>query len=409
MPQFDYVAKTKRGKTEKGRVYAIAQSEVVARLRRKGLYILSVKEIKKGGSFWSMEIGGGKRKPIKHFELMVFCKQLSSMIKGGVPFVNAIDTIALETKNKNLYGILGELSQYIREGLSFSEALKRFGVVFTPLFIAIIEAGEKIGAMDVMLDRLAKYLEARDRLNKKLMQAVTYPAVIIIFFIAAMLGITLGLIPKFREIYSDFGAQLPTLTRRVFGISQLVQDHICLILIVSVLVIFLFRRLVRSSDRIKLMADTLILNIPVFGDMLKKGALSKFTRTLSTLLEEGISVTTAMNIVSRTAGNRCIEKAGNQASKYITEGDTIPIAFKKSKIFPPLMIQMTQAGVHSGNLPELLDRTADFYEDQVEVFLNIMSSLIEPIIIAGLGGMILIVVVALYMPIFSLGRAVMHK
>lgn len=401
MPYYNYTTKDKRSHTVKGREFAMSERELVQRLMRKDLTVISVKQIKEGGFFSS----GPKRK-IGTFDMLILCKQLSSMVKGGIPLMRAIDAIASESSNRALQTALTQISYSIRSGDSLSASLKKLRGVFSPLFIAVVEAGEKVGALDIMLERLNLYLAARDRMNKKMIGAVTYPSVILAFFICALAGVALFLIPKFKDIYSSFNAQLPPLTRLIFDASDFIVKHAPAIAIALALIAMLLHHWFFRTKRGRLAFDGFILKVPVLGDIIKKAAISKFSRTLSTLLAQGIPVTESLELVARTAGNMVIENATLRASRLITDGAKIPEAFIKAEVFPNLMIQMTSIGVESGNLPELLDKTADLYEDQVDAVVAVMSSLIEPILIVALGIILGIAVIALYLPIFQLNQAI---
>ena len=327
------------------------------------------------------------------------------MVKGGVPLLRAINSIADELKNPLFKSTLGEVSYHIKGGETLSGGLKRFPNIFSNLFIAIIEAGEKVGSLDTMLDRLSSYLEARDRLNKKIITALTYPAFVISFFIFAMTVITLFLVPRFRAMYSGFGAKLPLLTRVVFSFSDAVLHNIIPIIIIIAIAVFFFRRYFLKSPKGRRVFDNLILKLPLFGNVIKNAMLSKFSRTLATLLSQGIPIAISMELVSRTSGNIAMEESSLKVRDLILDGENIPEAMRKAKIFPPLMLQMVMVGVESGSLPELLDKTADFYEDMVDTFVSALTSMIEPILIVVLGAMVGVVIVALYMPIFSMSQA----
>jgi type IV pilus assembly protein PilC len=407
MPDFKYVAKDNKGKTVTGKRSVSSQKELVIELERKNLTIVSIEEAgREEKSFKEMMTdimpGAGR---VSTFELAIFCRQMATMLHGGVPILNAISSIADEMKNPGFKKILQGIGQDLRGGTSVAESFKKHPEAFSILFTSILEAGEKVGALDKMLERLSHYLESRDRLVKKIRSATTYPTFIAGFFVFAIGVITVFLIPRFQKIYEGFGAELPALTRIVFNTSNFFIKNMPIVIFVLVAGIFSLFLFMRHSKKGRIMFDSALLKIPVLGDVIKKAAISKFCRTLSTLLSEGISVTEALVLVGRTSGNIVIENASNNSSKAIVGGETIPIAFNKAGVFPSLMLQMVSIGVDSGSLPELLDKTADFYEDQVDVFISTMTTMIEPILVVSLGAVIAFVVVALYMPIFSLSTA----
>lgn len=400
--QFSYVAKESSGKTVKGSEFATSERELIMRLARKNLTIISIKRTT--SSWFSLQPKSPKR-TLKNFDQMVLCKQLATLLKGGVPLLKGLDVIASESENRSIKTILPELGDYIRQGDTFSAALKKMNYVFSALFIAIAEAGEKVGALDTMLERLAKYLEDRERLNRKIISALTYPCAVILFFFCAIGVMTLFLIPKFKSMYASFGTNLPPFTLAVFGVSDFLLKYIVFIILGIVGFIIYIRKGILRTKNGRYMFDKTVLGIPLFGDMLKKAAISKFTRTLATLLGQGIPVPESLALVSKTANNAVIEEASIKASRLIVDGEKIAEAFRKASVFPPLVVQMSLIGTESGNLPELLDKTADFYEDEVDTFVSAMSSLIEPVLIVVLGLILAVFIVALYLPIFKMSSA----
>jgi len=400
MAYYNYIAKDRKSRTVRGKEFAMSDRELAQRLMRKELTVISIKQAREGGLF------GRGRRHVGTFDMLVLCKQLASMVKGGIPLVRAIDAIAGETTNKTLQSALVQVSYSIRGGESFSSSLKKMQGLFSPLFVAIVEAGEKVGALDIMLERLNQYLSARDRINKKIIGAVTYPSVILVFFVCAITGVALFLVPKFKGIYSSFGAKLPPLTKAIFDTSDFILSHAPAFVIIFVLTGFAAHHWFFKTKGGRLAFDKFALRLPLLGDVIMKASISKFSRTLSTLMAQGIPVTESLELVARTAGNVVIENATLKASRLITDGAKIPEALTKAEIFPSLMVQMTAIGVESGNLPELLDKTADLYEDQVDAFIAVMSAMIEPILIVALGIILGITVIALYLPIFQLNQAV---
>lgn len=399
MPLFSYVAKDANGRSIKGKEFSLSEYELKTRLTRKNLFIVSIQEAKSGKGF-------SLRTPkIKTSDLVIFCKQLATMVKGGVPLLRAINSIADELKNPLLKTVLNEISQLIKGGESLSGGLRRFPEIFSPLFVSISEAGEKVGSLDTMLERLSAYLQARDRLNKKIISALTYPAFIVTFFFGAMAVITLFLVPRFKAIYAGFGANLPLITRIVFSASDFILKNIWLVIIIIFVSIFFARKYFFRTKKGKYAFDSLALKIPVFGNVIKDAALSKFTRTMATLLSQGIPIAASLELVSKTSGNVVMEEASLKIRDLILDGESIPEAIKKAQVFPALMIQMITVGVESGSLPELLDKTADFYEDRVDDFVMMLTTMMEPVLIVVLGIMIGFVIVALYMPIFKLSQA----
>jgi len=404
MPIFIYTARDDSGRAIHGRDFAETERIIKERIARRNLYVISIQE-KKEPKFQLLFF----KKKIKQESLVLFCKQLATMLKGGVPVIKAIDSISGELKDPVFKDTLTEINHHIKSGESFSNSLRKFPRLFSPLFIAMAEAGEKSGSLENMLDRLSSYLQARDRLNKKIIAALIYPTFIVIFFLGAITLFTLVLIPKFKAIYSGFKSELPLLTQIVFNISDLLIKNIAVIIIVIAVIAFFSHRYFFRTKRGKSMFDRATLKLPLFGDFLKNAALSKLTRTLAALLNHGIPIAQSIELVGRTSGNSVIEDASIKVKNLVLDGANIPEALKKAEIFPPLMIQMVSVGVESGNLPELLEKTADFYEDRVDNFVAVLTSMIEPIMLAVLGVIVGVVVIALYLPIFKLSQAIGSK
>ena len=400
MPIFAYIAKDINGNSVKAQESALSEYELKTRLARKNLVVISIREVKKSGG---IKLFGSK---VKTSELVIFCKQLATMIKGGVPLLKAINSIADETKNPLFKSTLEEIGRHVKGGESLSDGFKKFPRLFSPLFTSIVSAGEKVGSLDTMLERLSAYLQARDRLNKKIIAALTYPAFVVVAFGGAMLVITLFLVPRFKSIYSGFGAELPTITRIVFSISDLMTKNIGYLFLIVFIAVVLIHKYFVKSDQGRRALDNMVLGMPLFGEVFKNAALSKFARMLATLLSQGIPIATSLELMNKASGNVVIEDAINKIKNLIMDGESIPEALKKAQIFPSLMIQMVTVGVESGSLPELLDKTADFYEDRVSDFVATLTTLIEPILIVSLGIAMGIVIVALYLPIFKLSQVV---
>lgn len=405
---FRYKAKDSSGKTITGEEYASSRERLVIELERRNLTIVLIEiapEKKKRGEriLAAISIGRGK---VKTFELVVLCRLLATMLHGGVPILSAMQSIADEMKNPKFKKVLEDVAEEVREGRALSEGFKKHPEVFSVLFTSIVEAGEKVGAMDQMLRRLSIYLESRERLARKIRSASCYPAFIVGFFIFAILIVTLFIIPRFQEIYAGFGAELPFITLIIFNVSNFIVRHIAFVSIAVIIAGFSLFVFITKTKKGRVFLDTTVLNLPIFGMMIKKAAVSKFCRTLSTLLEQGISITESLLLVGKTAGNILIEDASMKARSLIVEGETIPAALTKMDIFPPLMLQMAAVGVESGSLPGLLEQTANFYEEQVDTFINTLTAMIEPVLVVFMGAVIGVVVVALYLPIFRLGVAI---
>lgn len=409
MTAFKYKVKDRSGKTILGQRLAESRKSLVTELGKANFFIISVEEETKGkaepAKTGFLQISIGKQK-VKTSDLVIFCKQLGTMLRGGVPILRAIESIAFELKNKTFKTILYEIVGLLRAGKSFSESLKKYPHVFPVIFSAMVEAGEKVGALHEMLFRVGKYLEAKNRLIRKMQSIAAYPLFMSSFFVVIVGIIIFFLIPKFQQVYADFGTELPGLTQFMINTSTFIINNVYAVLFVGIVTTFSLVIFIKHTEKGKRFFDRLMISLPLFGKVIKKSAVSKLCRTLSTLLEEGIPVTEALGLVGKTSGNVVIDNASQKVCKLIGEGETIPSAFIRAKIFPPIMLQMISVGVESGALPKLLGETADFYEDQVDGFINTLTALAEPVLVVCLGIFISVVVVGLYLPIFGLGSAI---
>ncbi len=403
MPQFNYRVKNQQGQTVRGTKFAETRKDLISQLRANNLMVLSIEEMEKPVKAAKVFLSGPK---VKLFELSMFFRQLATMLRGGLPLIRALESLIEETRNKTMKNCIANMITEIRDGKSLSDAVRLFPNVFSSLSVSIIESGEKIGALDTMLDRLSDYIAANDRLNRKLISSLSYPIFLVGFFIVALGGITIFLIPSFKSIYSDMGANLPALTATVFHISDVVVGNLPAIAGGSAIAIFMVYYIFFVTPQGKYLRDRLLITVPVFGPIVQKATIAKFCKTVSTLLSEGIAVTDGFQLAAKTAGNLIVEEGVLKAGKLIMEGEIIPQAIKKTKVFPPLVIQMASVGVESGRLPEMLDKVAGFYEEQIDAFTSIVVSMIEPILIIFLGLTFALVAVALYLPLFKIGTIV---
>ncbi len=405
MPDFVYKAIDASGDSITGRRTASSREALVTQLERQNLTVVYVEEMEERGRSLLKSVSGigGGRARINTLELAVFCKQLASMLQGGVPILRAINTIAEEVENKKFKATLRSIGRDLGEGVMFSESLKKYPEAFIPLFIAMIETGEKVGSMVKMLFRLSVYLESIYKFTKKIRSAINYPLFVFGFFICAMGFITLFILPKFKSLYEEFDAELPALTNAIFNISTFIINHIFFVAagcIISFFSIFFF---VKHTRRGRLLSEKMIFKIPLFGKIIRKTITTRFCKTLSTLLDQGVAVTEALLLAGRTSNSLTIEEASREASVLVMEGETIPTALARVGVFPPLMLQMATVGAESGSLPELLEKTSEIYEAEIDIFVGMLMTYIEPILIITLGAMVGVAIVALYLPLFKMG------
>ena len=402
MPVYTYKAKDISGKTVNATLEAQGQAFVVDAIRKKGLTIISIEEsVEKKKKGISIAV----KKKIKIDDLVVFSRQLATMIDAGIPLVQGLDILSEQIEHKEFRNIVSKVRNDVETGSTLSESIGRHPKVFSQLFINMVRAGESSGMLDDIMDRLAGYLEKSSALQRKISSALVYPAVVICMAILITLILLLKVIPTFKEIFAGFGAKLPTPTLVLIIISDTLRSYFLLLLGAAVVLGFLISRYVRT-EKGRLKYDQLLLNLPVFGILFKKVAVSKFTRTLSTLIKSGVSILAALEIVGKTAGNKVVENAVTDVRASIREGENIATPLAKSGVFPPMVVRMISVGEQTGELEKMLEKISDFYDEQVDSAVAGLTSMIEPLIIAFLGIVIGSIVIAMFMPIFKMSEII---
>jgi len=400
MKKFSYTAKDSGGQTLKGDIEAQDKKGALDVLRSKGLLILKLEEGKSGFSFSGLLTQGGKvRVPME--ELVIFTRQMATMTGAGITIVNTIDTLADQVENVGFKNVLKDIRDSVKTGASLSEAMGKHETVFFPYYINMIKAGESSGMLDNVLERVAVYLEKSSSLQKKIKSAMIYPGVVTGMAVTITLVMILKVIPVFEEMFSGFGAELPGPTQFLINLSELMRNQFWL-MAGAIIGLIVFVKWYTRTEKGKIVIDGLKLKAPVFGTLLQKVAISKFTRTLSTLVKSGVPILSALDIVGKTAGNVVIERAVTEVKDSVQEGETIASPMEKSGLFPPLVTRMVEVGEKSGELENMLTKIADFYDEQVDTAVDGMTSLIEPLIIAFLGIVIGGIVICMFLPIFKM-------
>ncbi len=402
MPQFEYVVKDKEGKNLSGRREAGDVNSVVSALRQEGNLIVRVTEVKSKSSLFSKQMFTGKMGGgVKADDIVVFSRQLATMVEAGVPLVQSLNILAEQIENATLYKTIVALRDDVESGKSLSEALEKHKKIFSALFISMTKAGESSGKLEEILDRLATYIEKTAALQKKIKSALVYPAVVssmAMFITGAMMT---WVIPQFAGIFVSLNAPLPVPTRVLIAISAFMRHNIILIVIGLTGSIVLFLRFINTKAG-RFWFDGRKLKLPIFGPLFIKVAISKFSRTLSTLIKSGVPILNALEIVGKTAGNAQIEKIITELRTSIKEGETISGPLGRKKIFPPMVVRMIAVGEETGELDKMLSKISDFYDVQVENAVSGLTSMIEPLVIAFLGVVIGGIVIAMFLPILTL-------
>lgn len=404
MANFKYTVKDKNGKTLKGTIETISREAAIESLRGKGLVIIGLAQ-EKASVFSIAGLKGGGRKKIKIEDLVIFSRQLATMVNAGIPLVNALDILAEQMENILFKQVVAKVRDNVEAGSSLSEALAKHTNIFSNLFINMVKAGESSGMLDEILERLATYLEKTASLQRKIKSALVYPAVVSLMAIAITVFLLVKVIPVFGDIYSGFGAKLPMPTQLMINLSNFMRRYFYLAITGLVLTVFFGNRYLKTESG-KLKFDRLKLNVPIFGILIRKVSVSKFTRTLSTLIKSGVPILSALEIVSKTSDNRIVEIAVDNVRSNVKEGEPIADPLSRSGVFPPMVVRMISVGEQTGELEKMLGKIADFYDEQVDAAVSGLTSLIEPLIIAFLGIVIGGVVICMFLPILQIGTLV---
>jgi type IV pilus assembly protein PilC len=395
MPTFTYTARTVGGELKTATIEARTRDEVVTMLRKQRLSVVKVDAEKPAG-----RLGG-----IKMRDIVVFTRQFSTMINAGLPVVQALDILGKQTENKALAAVTKEVVFDVESGTTIADALKKRPKAFNELYCNMVAAGEAGGILDTILMRLATFIEKTDALVRKVKGAMIYPGVIISVAASAILILLIFVIPTFEKMFSSVGMALPMPTRVVIGMSRFLQDFWWMLLGGAGAAAFAILNYYKT-DAGRLQIDSLLLKIPVLGDVLRKSAVSRFTRTLGTLIGSGVSILDGLEITARTSGNRVIQNAIMASRASIAGGETIAGPLQKSGVFPPMVISMIAVGEQTGGLDEMLSKIADFYDEEVDAAVSGLLALLEPMMIVFLGVVVGGMVVAMYLPIFDMMNTV---
>jgi len=402
MNNYKYSAKDKKGVSVNGIIQAASEAEVADILHKKEMVVFSVEFVELSAAHPKLV-----DKKVKLEDLVVFSRQLATMIDAGIPLVNALGILAEQIENDNLRGIVGNVRQDIEAGMSFCDALAKHPLVFSDLFVNMVKAGEASGMLNEILDRLATFMEKQAALNRKIVSSLVYPAVVVSMAIIITAVLLIKVVPTFKGIFDSLGGTLPLPTQVLILVSDLLRKYFLFSILFIGVSIYLFKRYLKTQKG-RYAFDRLTLKAPVFGPLLRKLAVAKFSRTFSTLVKSGVSVLSALDIVSKTAGNKVVEEAVVNCSKSVRDGEPISRPLAKSGVFPPMVTRMINVGEQTGQLEKMLSKIADFYDDQVDAAAGALTSLIEPLVIAFLGIVIGGIVVALFLPIFKISQLMAH-
>ena len=403
MATFTWTGKSRQGAIQKGEVSAKSREEVVALLRKQNILVTSVQ--KKAQKFDLNNItipglGGG----VKDKDIVIFTRQFATMIDAGLPLVQCLEILSNQTENKLLAKTVGEVRQDVEGGSTYADALRKHPKVFDELYVNMVAAGEAGGILDTILNRLAKHIEKAMKLKSQIKTAMVYPAVIMCVAVVIIVILMVWVIPVFAKMFEDFGGTLPTPTQIVVSASDFTKAYFPFMIITSVVVFFGLKYAYKTHEGRRFI-DRVVLVLPVFGDLVRKAAVAKFTRTLGTLISSGVPILDAMVIVAKTAGNKIVEEGIMYSRQSISEGKTIAEPLGETKVFPPMVVQMIAVGETTGALDAMLSKIADFYDEEVDAAVIALTSMLEPMLMVFLGVVIGGIVISMYLPIFSMAGA----
>ncbi|MFH0945887.1 MAG: type II secretion system F family protein [Planctomycetota bacterium] len=406
MKNFRYSAKKNDGQTVNGSLTATGREEVVGELRRRNLTILEIKEVNSA----LRRIGSRKARPgrpRKQDELVVFTRQLATMITSGITLLEAMEILVEQAETPAFASTLRAVTDDVRTGSDLSRSLGKHPKVFTELFVNMVKAGEVSGQIDEILVRLADYQEAAARLKREIKSAMTYPVVSLVLVVSITAFLMVGIVPQFRPIFESLEIELPGLTTFVLGMSDVIRTNGLLVLGMTAAFITMIV-MIKRTEKGGYSWDYLMLKTPIFGTLFRKVALARFSRTFSTLIKSGVPILGCLEIVADTSGNKVVSRAVHAAKDRVREGNSLSEPLAASPVFPPMVTRMIAIGEKSGALEHLLEKIAEFYDEQVSAQVKSLTSLIEPLLISVMGFFVGAIVLAVFLPIFKIQEKLTH-
>ena len=417
MPTFHYIALDANGQETAGTIDASSDTDAINLLRQQQMYPTQVVQegkgdvsaIKSRASKNTKTKGKSSAKPagnitVKSKTLMVFTRQLATLIDSGLPLLRGLTVLGRQEPVPNMKRTITTLADSVQTGSTFSESLSQFPKIFNKLYINMVKAGELGGVLEIVLNRLAEYQEKAQKLKNKIVAAMVYPLIVMVIAVLIMVFLMLVIVPKFEKIFDDMipggRSKLPALTQLVIGVSRNMGDYFPHIL-VGLALIFIAWKIFSSTPGGKVSIDSMKLKLPLFGDVQRKSAISRFTRTLGTLVTSGVPILQALNITRETAGNLVVSNAITKVHDAVKEGESMVAPLESSGVFPPMVISMVDVGEETGQLPEMLLKIADVYEDEVDNSVSALTSLLEPLMIVLLAVVVGTIVMALFLPLIS--------
>lgn len=395
---FQWSGKTVRGTIESGEMTATTREEVIALLRKRNITATVVTEKTKKGIFGKFTLRG----KVKDKDIVIFTRQFATMIDAGLPLVQALDILSSQVENKTLGKTLAQVKLDVESGATYADALKKHPRVFSELYVNMVAAGEAGGILDTILNRLAAYIEKAMKLKKKVKGAMVYPAVVTSIAVLVIAVIMIFVVPTFSKMFAQLGGTLPLPTRIIINMSNFIAGIGGLLVAGAIVAFVVFLVQFRRTEKGKYITDRILLKLPIFGMLLNKVAVAKFTRTLGTLISSGVPILDGLDITAKTSGNKVIEYAIIDVRKGVVGGKTLAEPITKAQVFPPMVTHMIAVGESTGALDAMLAKIADFYDDEVDATVSNLTAMMEPILMVFLGGTVGFIVVAMYLPIFKL-------
>ena len=400
MPSFSWEAKSRTGEIRKGTMTGQDEADIKKQLRAQNLIASKIK--KKGLSInFDMQIGGSG---VKSEDLVTFTRQFATMVDAGLPMLQCLDVLSTQASNPAFRKVLTDVKNSVEGGQSLADSLKKHPKVFDKLFTNMISAGETGGVLDTILNRLATYIEKNSKLVKQFKGAMVYPAAIVIVSTIITLVLLIYVIPMFESMFGEMGATLPALTQAVVNVSVVVRTNMGPVF-GALAVLIIGGNIAVKNPKTKLIIDRAILYVPIFGDVIKKVAIAKFTRTFGTMLASGVPILEALDIVAGTAGNSVVESGLRRVREKLSEGKTMAQPLSEIPVFPPMVVQMISIGEATGSMDTMLNKIADFYDDEVDNVVTALMSLLEPVIMVGLAVVLGGLVIAMYLPVFEIAAS----
>lgn len=399
---FQWAGKNRAGVIESGEMTASSKDDVISQLKKRNIIPTAVAEKKKARARFAF---GGK---VKDKDVVIFTRQFSTMIDAGLPLVQALDILGSQVQHKRFANIITQIKSDVEGGSTFADALGKHPKTFTELYVNMVAAGETGGILDTVLNRLANYMEKAIKLKRKVKGAMIYPTVVTVVAISVIAVIMVYVVPTFSSMFTSLGGNLPGPTKIVISISKFLGGAGGLALLIGIIAAAVGFVQFRKTTKGKYITDGLFLRLPIFGMMLIKVAVAKFTRTLGTLVSSGVPILEGLEITAKTAGNKVIERAVMNVKQAVQEGKTLADPLSKEKVFPDMVTQMIAVGESAGALDSMLSKIADFYDDEVDAAVGGLTAMIEPLLMVFLGGAVGFIVVAMYLPIFRIMQLVGH-